>query len=90
MKLVAVTPRENYLKIAYPIDDPSPETVSFEPNEQQSGDINLQMKLIGLDEALKKSEVHLFWFYESPKELNIPHWSGGWVLIPKQTPSNSR
>jgi hypothetical protein len=48
------------------------------------------MKLISLDEALKKSEVHLFWFYESPKELNIQHWSGGWVLIPKQTPSNSR
>jgi hypothetical protein len=42
------------------------------------------MRFKGLDAALKKSEVHLFWAYEAPKQLNIPHWSGGWVLIPKQ------
>jgi len=84
MKLVAMTPGENYLERFYPTDDPSPEEVSFEPNEQQSGDINLHMKIAGLDAATKKSDVFLFWAYEAPKELNIPHWSGGWILIPMQ------
>ena len=84
MKLVAMTPREDYLGRFYPIDDPSPEEVSFEPNEQQSGDVNIQMKIVGLDAAVKKSDILLFWAYEAPKELNIQHWSGGWILIPQQ------
>jgi hypothetical protein len=36
------------------------------------------------------SDVHLFWAYEAPKELNIPHWSGGWMLIPKTKMSTRR
>jgi len=84
MRLVAMTPREDYLERSYPIDDPSPEEVSFEPSEQQTGDINLQMKIVGLDAALKKSDIVLFWAYEAPKELKIPRYSGGWILIPQQ------
>jgi hypothetical protein len=87
MKLVAMTPGEKYLGRGYPIDDPSPEKVSFDPNEQQSGDLDLHIKILGLDAALKKSDIFLFWAYEAPKELNIPHWSGGWILIPNKNES---
>jgi hypothetical protein len=84
MMLIAVTSGEQYVKRAYPIDDPTSYRISMDPNEQQSGDINLQMRFIGLDAALKKSDIHLFWTYQAPKELNSPRWSGGWILIPQQ------
>jgi hypothetical protein len=32
----------------------------------------------------KKSDVLLFWAYRSPKELHIPRWSGGLVVITQQ------
>jgi hypothetical protein len=72
------------VKRAYPIDDPSPEKVSLEPNEAISGDMDLNRFVPGLAEASKKSDIHLFWAYRVPKELNVPQWSGGWVLIPQQ------
>ena len=84
MEFVAVTSDEHYVKRIWPIDDPSPEMTSMEPNETRSGDFNLQMKFIGLDAALKKSSVHLFWAYRAPKELNISEWPGGLVIIPQQ------
>jgi len=84
MMLIAVTPGERFVRRGYPVDDPSPEKISMEPNEQQTGEVNLQMRFIGLDAALKKSDIHLFWAYEAPKELNIPRRLGGWVLIPRQ------
>jgi len=55
-----------------------------EPNDTQNGDINLQMKFIGLDLAIKKSSVRLFWAYNAPKELNISDWPGGLIFIPQQ------
>jgi hypothetical protein len=55
-----------------------------EPNDTQSGDINLQMKFIGLDSAIKESSVRLFWAYNAPKELNISDWPGGLIFIPQQ------
>jgi len=83
MILVAVTPGKEYIVRNFPVDDPSYEKVSLEPNESLSGDVSLQKAFTGLDVALKKSEIHLFWAYEAPKELHIAHWSGGWILIPK-------
>ena len=85
MILVAVTPHGECLDRNLPIDDPSPERVTLEPNESLSGEINLQKHFGGLSNALKKSEIHLYWAYEAPKELNIARWSGGWILIPQQT-----
>lgn len=82
--LVAVTPHGECLNRNFPIDDPSPERVTFEPNESLSGEINLRKHFSGLDNALKKSDIHLYWAYEAPKELNIAKWSGGWILIPQQ------
>jgi hypothetical protein len=84
MEFVAVTPDEHYLERGWPVDDPSPEKTSMEPNETRSGDFNLQMKFIGLDAALKKSSVRLFWAYRAPKELNISDWPGGLIFIPQQ------
>jgi len=82
--LVAVTPHGEYLERNFPIDDPSPEKITIGPNESVSGEINLQNVFGGLDGALKKSDIHVFWAYQAPKELNIAQWSGGWILIPQQ------
>jgi hypothetical protein len=49
-----------------------------------TGDIDLNWFIRNLSSATKKSDVQLFWAYESPQELNIPHRSGGWILIPRQ------
>lgn len=85
MVLIAVTTEGKCLEKELYIDDPSPERISLKPNEALSGDIDLEKIFRGLDDALKKSDVNLFWAYEAPKELGIARWSGGWVLIPQQT-----
>jgi len=84
MILVAVTPQGEYLDRVFPIDDPSPERVTFQPNEAMSGEIDLRNFFGHLDTALKKTDVHLFWAYKAPRELEIAGWSGGWILIPQQ------
>jgi len=58
--------------------------ISIEPNGSVSGEINLQREIPNLNIALKKSDVHLFWFYRAPEELRTMHYAGGWVLIPQQ------
>jgi hypothetical protein len=63
---------------------PNYEKVSIDPNGSVSGEIDLQRSIPELAEALKKSDVHLFWAYKAPEELRIAPWSGGWILIPKQ------
>jgi hypothetical protein len=84
MEFVAVTPDEHFIERVWPVDDPSFEKTSMEPNETRSGDFNLQMKFIGLDAAAMKSSVRLFWAYNAPKELNISEWPGGLIVIPQQ------
>ena len=84
MVLAAVTPSGQYLDKELIIDDPSPEKVSLDPKGSLTGDINLQKAFRGLDGALRKSDVLLFWAYEGPEELHIAHWSGGWILIPQR------
>jgi hypothetical protein len=81
MILVAVTPSGRYLEKELPIDDPSPEKVTLDPKQSLRGDINLQKVFKGLDEALEKSDIQVFWAYEAPEELRIARWSGGWILI---------
>ena len=84
MILVALTSDRTYITRNIPIDDPSTERVSMEPKESLSGDVSLDKAFTGFGAALKKSDVHLFWAYEAPKELHIARWSGGWLLIPQQ------
>jgi hypothetical protein len=84
MILVAVTPEGYQLDRLPFIDDPTVQEVSLEPGTRVNGEINLANKFKGLDTAVKKSDVHLFWAYKGPEELHIAAWSGGWILIPKQ------
>lgn len=84
MILVAVTPDGQMVKKELPVDDPSPEQISLNPKESVKGEIDLRKIFRGLDAVLRKSDVQLFWAYQAPAELHIPHWSGGWILIPKQ------
>jgi len=84
MILVALTSDRNFITRNIPVDDPSPERVSLEPNESLSGEVSLDKAFSGLDAALKKSDINLFWAYEAPEELHIAHWSGGWLLIPQR------
>lgn len=84
MVLVPVKPDGQCLGKYYPVEDPVIRQFSLEPHGSLSGDIDLQSVLPGLEEALKKSDIHLFWAYEAPGELQAARWSGGWILIPQQ------
>lgn len=80
MILVAVTSDGVYLKKELPVDDPSPDQVSLGVQESIKGEVDLREIFRGLDEALKKSDVHLFWAYEAPEEMHIAR-AGGWIFI---------
>ena len=82
--LVAVAANGENLERDMPIDDPSVERISLGPNESVSGVIDLRGVFRGLDKALVKSDVHLFWAYHAPDELGIVPWSGGWILLGRQ------
>jgi hypothetical protein len=84
MVLLAATPQGAPLKKFYPVDDPMFDEISVPPRGTLTGDIDLESTIPDLRQLTKVSDVHLFWAYESPKELNLPHWSGGWILIPKR------
>ena len=79
--LVAVTAGGESLQRDMPIDDPSAQKITFDPNESLTGFIDLRKVFRGLDQALMKSDVNLFWAYNSPKELGIASRSGGWLLL---------
>ena len=82
MVFTAVNPKGESVDLMFPIDDPVVGEVSVKPLEELTGDIDLRYVIRDLN-VLKKSEVLLFWAYKSPDELHIPHWSGGFVLIPQ-------
>jgi hypothetical protein len=67
-----------------PVDDPMLDEISVEPNTPLSGDIDLERLFPDIRRVSKVSDVQLFWAYEGPEALHISHWSGGWILIPKQ------
>jgi hypothetical protein len=83
MVFAAVRPKGEPIDLELPEDDPGPTKVSLRPREVLTGDVDLRY-VIGDLNALKKSDVLLFWAYKSPEELHISHWSGGMVLIPRQ------
>jgi hypothetical protein len=83
MVLAPVRPDGQCLPKYYPVEDPPHRDVSLEPHGSLSGNIDLRQVLPGLEEALKKSDINLFWAYESPPELQSTRWSGGWILLPR-------
>ena len=79
--LLAVTTHGEALHRDTPIDDPSNQKISLNPGESVGGAIELRKAFRGLDSALEKDDVNLFWAYHAPKELGLSeHW-GGWMLL---------
>jgi hypothetical protein len=83
MVLVAAKSYSEPLKKVLPVEDPARKQISVEPGQTLSGTLDLDGIFEGLDEARRKSDVHLFWAYQAPPELNIGRWSGGWILLPQ-------
>ena len=83
MVLVAAKSDSEALEKVLPVEDPARKQISVEPGQTLSGTLDLDGMFEGLDEARKKSDVHLFWAYQAPPELNIGGWSGGWILLPQ-------
>lgn len=65
------------------IEDPPIGKILVKPGQVLTGDLNLESIFKGLNEAKKKSDLHLFWAYQAPDQLKIGSWSGGWILIPQ-------
>jgi hypothetical protein len=83
MVWIAVTLDGECLEKMIPVEDGAVGRLSLEAGQVLSGDVDLEGIFRGLDEARKKSDVHLFWAYKAPRELTITKWSGGWVLLPQ-------
>jgi hypothetical protein len=81
---MAVTPEGAPLEVSMPVDDPMFDEISLDPGATLTGEIDLNYFFSNLSRATKRSEVNLFWAYQSPEELHIAHWSGGWILLPQQ------
>ena len=64
--------------------DPLLGSITIDPGQSTSGEIDLHTVFKGFDEVRKESDVILFWAYRSPDGLNLPKWSGGWILIPRK------
>jgi len=84
MIIVAAIPGGRCLERELPVADPMYDEISLEPNASLSGNIDLERLFPDIRRVLKKVNVQLFWAYEAPDILQIPHWSGGWILIPQQ------
>ena len=81
--LVAVKPNGEQLD-QWPIaGDPGPEKISLSPNHSVSGEIDLTGVFKNLEVAVTRSDIQVFWAYQAPRGLGLPHWSGGWLLIPQ-------
>jgi hypothetical protein len=83
MVFAAARPNGEPIELLFPIDDPAVGMVSVGPLETLTGDIDLRQVIRDLN-AMKKSDILLFWAYKSPDELRIPRWSSGLVFIPRQ------
>ena len=81
--LTAVTSSGDSLSQNVVAGDPSLQKITLNPGQSVSGDIDLKAVFKDLDGARRNSEVLLFWAYRSPDGLNLPKWSGGWIVIPR-------
>jgi hypothetical protein len=69
MILTAVKSNGEHIELFYPEDEPSTEEVTIAPGAIIEGDLNLSDVFADLS-VTKKSDVHLFWAYKSPKKLH--------------------
>jgi len=84
MVIVAALAGGRCLNRTRPVEDPPFDKISLDPDQPLIGDVDLETLFPDIRRALKESDVQLFWAYEAPESLRIPHWSGGWISIPKQ------
>ena len=84
MILVVARPSGECVRRDEVIGHPPPGEILLNPDESVSGDINLSAAFKDFDRDVRRSDLHLFWAYESPEGLGLPRWSGGWILIPQQ------
>jgi hypothetical protein len=82
--LIAAKPNGEHIEQLHMTDDPSTEKISVAPNQILSGTVDLTEAVRDIDVVIRKSDIHLFWAYAPPKELGLPRWCGGWILIPQQ------
>jgi len=83
MVVAVVRPSGECLEKILAIEDPPVGKISVEPKQALTGELNLEKIFKGVEQARKKSDIHLFWAYQSPSELGIARWLGGWILIPQ-------
>jgi hypothetical protein len=84
MVIVAALAGGRCLSRVLPIEDPPFDDILLAPHQSLTKDIDLEALFPKLGYALKHFDVQLFWAYEAPEALHIAHWSGGWILLPKQ------
>jgi hypothetical protein len=82
--LVAVKRNGEYVEQLRLADDPSPQRISVDPNQVLTGMVDLTEALRDIAVLTRKSDINMFWAYAPPKELGLPRWCGGWILLPKQ------
>jgi hypothetical protein len=83
MVFAATKPNGESLDLEVPVADPGMTEMSVQAGETLTGDVDLRY-IIGDLNALKKSDVLLFWAYKAPPALHLPRWTGGLVVIPQQ------
>lgn len=84
MVIVAAVAGGRCLRRDLPVGDPMLHEIALEPGGSLSGDIDLEKLFPDIRNTLKQSDVQLFWAYEAPQALQIPRWSGGWILVPEE------
>ena len=84
MVIAVVMPTGKCLDRELPVQDPIFDEIILKPNTPMTDDIDLEDLFPGLKSAMQKVDLHLFWAYEAPEQLQTPRWSGGWILIPRK------
>ena len=68
-----------------PVDDPLVGTVTIQPSQTLTGQIDLNRRFPGLSDALKERDVIVFWSHQLQIGNGDPlPRTSGWVLLPKQ------
>jgi len=84
LMIIAARSNGQCLKRNVFVQDPTFDEISVDPSTPLTGDIDLERLFPDIVRTLKTSDVQVFWAYEAADSLQIPHWAGGWILIPQQ------
>jgi len=75
------------LERSTPVDDPLVGSLTIQPGETLSGQIDLDRRFPGLADALMEHDVVVFWSFQlDPVDGTPLARAGGWVLLPRQPP----